>query len=423
MKVLYDGLSLTTAIDQAFANCSSVSAKDKAFIQALCYGVCRYYHRLDFILSELLDKPLKDKEVKTLALAGLFQLAYMRVKPYAAVSETVVAASKKPWAKSVINAVLRNFLRRQTDLEQLANQSETAAISHPAWLIERIRNDWPDQVQALLQENNKQPPMTLRVNLTKGSLADYQARLTENGLEHTCYTFCPSALTLRKPVAVEQLPGFAEGWVSVQDGAAQLAAVLLDVQPGQRVLDMCAAPGGKTSHILEIQPALESMVAVDIDEKRLAQVKDNLHRLDLHAQLIIGDASLPQNWWDGQLFDRILVDAPCSATGVIRRHPDIKLLRRPEDISQLVSEQKAILRAAWTMLAKGGLLLYATCSVFKAENEQQIADFLAEHADASELSIATCHPGEWGIARLHGQQILTGDASMDGFYYALLRKH
>ncbi|GAB6141417.1 16S rRNA (cytosine(967)-C(5))-methyltransferase RsmB [Methylosoma difficile] len=422
MKVIYDGQSLTTALENAFT--SIESAKDKAFIQALCYGVCRNFHRLDFILSELLDKPLKDKEVKILTLAGLYQLAFMRVKSYAAVSETVMAASKKPWAKAVINAILRNYLREQANLELKANNNDSAATSHPDWLVGRIRQDWPEQAQDIFQQNNQQPPMALRVNLAKTSLENYIGQLVEHKQSGNTVGFCPSAIILQRPVAVDLLPGFAEGLVSVQDTAAQMAAWLLDVQAGQRVLDICAAPGGKTSHILEMQPQLKELVAVDIEENRMAQVQDNLQRLGLQATLKVGDASQPDSWWDGQLFDRILLDAPCSATGVIRRHPDIKLLRRADDIDALAQLQQSILRAAWIMLAPGGLLLYATCSIFKQENELQIAAFLADHNDASEQALpATGDGSQWGLARPHGRQVITGTAAMDGFYYALLRKH
>jgi 16S rRNA (cytosine967-C5)-methyltransferase len=230
--------------------------------------------------------------------------------------------------------------------------------------------------------------------------------------------FCPSAIVLDKPVAVDLLPDFFEGWVSVQDTAAQLAASLLDVQAGQRVLDLCAAPGGKTAHIFESQPQLKELVAVDSDANRMQRVAENCQRLKLSPTLIVGDATQPASWWNGQLFERILVDAPCSALGVIRRHPDIKLLRRPEDIAVLQGLQRDILNAAWSLLASGGVLLYATCSVLKQENEQQIHDFLATHTDATELPIHA----EWGITATHGRQILTGTAAMDGFYYARLSK-
>jgi 16S rRNA (cytosine967-C5)-methyltransferase len=458
-RVLQDGQSLTAALDHAFLTVESV--KDRAFIQALCYGVCRQYHRLDFVLTQLLDKPLKDVDVKSLALVGLYQLNFMRVKPHAAVSETVLAARKKPWAKSLINAVLRTYLREQQGLEQKADKFQVAALSHPDWLIKQIEQDWPEQALAIMQENNLQPPMVLRVNLARTSREDYLQLLTGQGIDAETVSFCPSAIRLDKPVPVELLPGFADGLVSVQDTAAQLAAGLLDAQPEHRVLDVCAAPGGKTAHILEsavgrnkpdravaragvsrqaiLPDALRvnanlfrtdlsgeppgfvgniELVAVDIDESRMQRVNENLQRLKLQAKLVVGDAANPAIWWDGQPFERILLDAPCSALGVIRRHPDIKLLRRAEDIGQLQTLQKSILQAVWPLLAPGGLLLYATCSILKQENEQQVQAFLTEQADAVELPIEA----DWGIAGVYGRQILTGDSAMDGFYYARLRK-
>ncbi|HEY8098267.1 MAG TPA: 16S rRNA (cytosine(967)-C(5))-methyltransferase RsmB [Methylobacter sp.] len=415
-RVLQDGQSLTAALDKAFLDIES--SKDRAFIQALCYGVCRQFHRLDFILSQLLDKPLKDADVKSLALVGLYQLNFMRVKPHAAVSETVLAARKKPWAKSLINALLRTYLREQEGLEQKADKTQAAALSHPGWLIKQIEQDWPGQAKSILQENNQQPPMVLRVNLAKSSREHYLQLLVGQEIAAEPISFCPSAIKLDKPVPVELLPSFAGGLVSVQDTAAQLAAGLLDVQPGHRVLDVCAAPGGKTAHILESQPQLKELVAVDIDEVRMQRVSENLQRLNLQAKLAVGDAANPASWWDGQLFDRILLDAPCSALGVIRRHPDIKLLRRAEDIGQLQVLQKSILQAVWPLLASGGQLLYATCSILKQENEQQVQAFLTEHSDAVELPIDV----NWGVAGVCGRQILTGDSAMDGFYYARISK-
>jgi 16S rRNA (cytosine967-C5)-methyltransferase len=415
-KVLYDGQSLTTALDNAFKTIES--HKDKAFIQAVCYGVCRYFHRLDFVLNELLDKPLKDKQVKILILVGLYQLNYMRVKAYAAVSETVLATGKKPWAKAVVNGVLRNYLREQENLELKANTIPVAASSHPAWIIEHIQQDWPLQALDCLRENNLPPPMSLRINLARVSRDDYLQQLSELGIPAVTVDFCPSALLLIKPVAVDVLPGFAEGIVSVQDVAAQLAAGLLDLKAGQRVLDVCAAPGGKTAHILEQQSQLKELIAVDIDEARMLRVSENFQRLSLSAKLVVGDAANPKTWWDGQPFERILLDAPCSALGVIRRHPDIKVLRRPEDIAQLQVLQKNILHAVWPLLASGGLLLYATCSILKQENEQQIEAFLAHQQDAVELPINA----DWGVAGSYGRQIITGESGMDGFYYALLAK-
>ncbi|MEI7993868.1 MAG: 16S rRNA (cytosine(967)-C(5))-methyltransferase RsmB [Methylococcaceae bacterium] len=415
-RVLQDGQSLTAALESALQTVES--GKDRAFVQALCYGVCRTYHRLDFILSKLLDKPLKDTDVKALALTGLYQLKYMRVKPHAAVSETVLAARKKPWAKALINALLRRYLREQDILEQIADTVQVAAVSHPDWLIKQIEQDWPQQAQQIFLENNQQPPMTLRVNLTRSSTDEYLQQLRGMDIEAEAVSFCPSAIILDKPVAVDLLPGFADGLVSVQDTAAQLAAGLLDVQAGHRVLDVCAAPGGKAAHILEHQPQLKELVAVDVDASRMQRVSDTLQRLKLSATLVVGDAAKPEDWWDGQLFDRILLDAPCSALGVIRRHPDIKLLRRAGDIKPLQVLQLNILNAVWPLLAPGGVMLYATCSILKQENEQQIDAFLAEHPDAVELPIDV----HWGFEGSHGRQIMTGESAMDGFYYALIRK-
>ena len=415
-RVLQEGQSLTAALDNALIPVES--SKDKAFIQALCYGVCRYFYRLDFILNELLDKPIKDIEIKALALVGLYQLNFMRVKQHAAVSETVLAAKKKPWAKALVNALLRAYLRQQIALEQKADSSVTASVSHPKWLLKQVEQDWPEQSLQIFQENNRQPPMVLRVNLSLNSRDQYLKALSDQDLEAKAVSFCDSSLILSKPVPVELLPGFNLGYVSVQDTAAQLAANLLDVQAGHRVLDICAAPGGKTLHIIEKQPLLKEIVAVDIDGARLSRVQENLQRLSFSAKLVVGDATRPFEWWDGESFDRILLDAPCSALGVVRRHPDIKILRKPDDIKALQVLQKTILEASWPLLVSGGLLLYATCSILKQENEQQVDGFLATHIDAVEIPIDAV----WGRAAQRGRQILTGDSEMDGFYYALIKK-
>lgn len=415
-SVIRDGQSLTAALNNTLGVVES--DKDRAFIQALCYGVCRNFHRLDYILSQMLDKPLKDLDVKALALIGLYQLKFMRVKSHAAVSETVLAARKKPWAKALINALLRSYLRGQEGFEQKADNVKSALVSHPDWLIQQIEQDWPMQAQQIFQQNNEQPPMALRVNLANISQDQYLQKLRDQGIEAEAVSFCRSAILLNKPAVVDILPGFNEGWVSVQDTAAQLAAELLDVQIGHRVLDVCAAPGGKAAHILEHQPKVRELVAVDIDKLRLQRVNDNFQRLKLSAKLIVGDASKPEDWWDGQLFDRILLDVPCSALGVIRRHPDIKLLRRAEDINTLQVLQQRIMTAVWPLLAPGGIMLYATCSILKQENEQQIEAFLATNANAIEVPINA----DWGLVRRYGRQILTGESAMDGFYYALIRK-
>jgi 16S rRNA (cytosine967-C5)-methyltransferase len=415
--VLNDGQSLTATLDFALAKIES--SQDRAFVQALCYGVCRHFHRLDFILSQLLDKPLKGNSIKALALVGLYQLIFMRVKPYAAISETVSAAGKQSWAKGLINALLRNYLRLQDKLDAKAEKTPSAATSHPDWLIEQITQSWPEHATQIFAENNLQAPMSLRVNLSKISRDGYVQQLKLHDIAADMPTQCLSALTLDKPVAVELLPGFAEGWFSVQDCAAQLAAELLDVQAGDRVLDVCAAPGGKTAHILETQPDVKELVAIDIDEARMRRVGENLQRLRLNATQLVGDAAQPHEWWDNVPFERILLDAPCSALGVIRRHPDIKLLRRPGDIAQLQALQQSLLHAIWPLLAQGGTLVYATCSILKQENEQQAALFLATHPDAVEWPISS----GWGLARPVGKQIITGGLGMDGFYYARFKKH
>ena len=426
-RILQQGESLPAALDAAFnrvgfgeesAPSSTMAPKDKAFVQALCYGVCRYYHRLDVILQNLLNKPLKDMEVKSLLLIGLYQLNYMRVKPYAAVSETVAAARRKLWAKALINGVLRSYLRDRERIETKAHTLPSVTVSHPEWLIKKITRDWPDHASACLLANNQQPPMALRVNLSKISREHYLQCLSEYHIQASNVSFCDSAILLDAPAPVESLPGFTEGLVSVQDIAAQLAAGLLAVKPGQRVLDVCAAPGGKAAHIFESQPQLSELVAVEIEPSRMQRLNENMQRLGLAATLMTGDAAKPENWWDGKPFERILLDAPCSASGVIRRHPDIKLLRRAEDVDALAATQKRLLNAVWPLLTPGGLLLYATCSIFKQENEQQIAAFLADHPDATELPMQTI----WGHECRYGRQILTGESAMDGFFYALIAK-
>ncbi len=417
-KVIKDGQSLTVALDYALDVVSD--SKDRAFIQALSFGVLRQYHQLDYILQQLLSKSIrnKDTDIKVLLLIGLYQLKYMRVKPHAAVSETVVAAKKKSWAKSLINGVLRQYQREQEKLDKLADDNFIAYYSHPQWLIDNIKHSWPEQFELILEENNKQAPMVLRVNLAQTNRDDYLNKLEQNAIVASPVSFCSTAIILKQAVMVELLPEFAEGMVSVQDTAAQLSAELLDVQAGQSVLDLCAAPGGKTAAILERQSQIGSMLAVDIDETRLVRVNENLQRLGLQAQTLVGDSSDSGQWAKERLFDRILVDAPCSALGVIRRHPDIKLLRRESDIAELQELQKHILNEAWNLLLPGGVLLYATCSILKQENEMQIEAFLSSHADAQEVLI-DC---EWGIKRPFGRQVLTGELEMDGFYYAKLVK-
>lgn len=414
VAVIQERQSLSPCLENAISDLEKQG--DRAFVQAICYGVLRWYWRLEHILGQLTRKPIKDARVRMLALLGLYQLRYMRVKPHAAVSETVSAASA--WAKPLLNGILRSYQREESRLEQTADNDEVSANAHPRWLIERLRRDWPAACQDILAANNEPPPLTLRVNRLRQTRDTCLTQLAEQGITAHANAVCPSAITLDQPVPVEAIPGFRQGNLSVQDAAAQFAAELLQLYPGQRVLDVCAAPGGKTAHILEVCPELAELVAVDISDERLQRVQNNLDRIGLKAQLQAGDASSPESWWNGQPFDRILVDAPCSATGVIRRHPDIKLLRQPEDIPSLARAQRRILEVIWPLLTPDGVLVYATCSVLREENEDVIGHFLANHADAVETPLLA----EWGQASRHGRQILPGELNMDGFYYARLQK-
>ncbi len=415
-RVLSEGEFLTAALDATLPRIPQDN--DRAFVQALCYGVLRWYWRLDRVLAALTRKPVKDLDVRLLALIGLYQLQHMRVKPHAAVSETVAAAGAKSWAKPLLNGVLRAYQRERERIDAEVESDLAAALAHPAWLARHLARDWPGQEAELMRQNNAAPPLTLRVNLARISREACLAKLAAAGLAAQPVTAAPSAVLLEDPVPVERLPGFAEGELSVQDAAAQLAAPLLDLQAGQRVLDLCAAPGGKTAHILESCAGLKEVVAVDIAPERMVRVRENLARAGLSATVIAADATRPEDWWDGQPFDRILVDAPCSATGVIRRHPDIKVLRRPADIDELERTQSRILEAAWSMLAAGGKLLYATCSVLRRENGARVAAFLEAHPEARERPLTV----DWGVSASPGRQVLTGAANMDGFYYALLEK-
>lgn len=417
-QVLGEGRSLASALPPALAG---LAPAERGLTQELCYGTLRFAPRLEALAARLLDKPLRarDGDVHALLLAGLYQLLYLNVPPHAAVSLTVEATArlKKDWARGLLNGVLRRLQREQEALLAAVDTSESAALAHPAWLLARLQEDWPEHWRAIAAANNTRPPMTLRVNHRQGSREEYLKRLHEAGIVAAPAPHAPEAVTLTTPLAVEQLPGFATGAVSVQDAAAQLAAGLLQLAPGQRVLDACAAPGGKTGHILETCPEVE-LLALDSEAERLERVTENLARLGLGAELRAGDAGEPQSWWDGRPFDRILLDAPCSGTGVIRRHPDIKMLRRPEDIAQLARQQARLLRALWPLLAPGGILVYATCSILKAENSAQVAAFLEEETQAAELPIAA----DWGQAAGAGRQILPGENGMDGFYYAILGK-
>ncbi|PJD94060.1 MAG: 16S rRNA (cytosine(967)-C(5))-methyltransferase [Legionella sp.] len=390
------------------------------FTKALCFGVTRYYSRLERMADQCVDKRPKDLSVWLCILLGLYQIDHMSLPDYAVVQETVALLQtiKKSWAKGFVNAILRRFCRERNELKQSLGDDPIFLYAHPKWFIKKIQQDWPSSWEAILEANNTHPPMSLRINQHRNSSKIYQERLTQMGIPHHSIPHTGNGVILEEPCDVSDVPGFSEGDISVQDGAAQLAGPLLHLKPGLRVLDACCAPGGKTGQILELEPQLEACVGIDIDEKRLQRVHDNCQRLNVHPMLRQGDAAEPQAWWDGTLFDRILLDAPCSATGIIRRHPDIKLLRKKAEIEAITHVQRHILEALWPLLKPGGILVYATCSIMPEENEQQIATFVAQHPDA--LVTTTTQP--WGHATGHGWQILPGEHQMDGFFYAQLSK-
>jgi len=416
-KVLNQQLSLNAVLATSL---TQLPEKERSLCQQLCYGVIRWHLQLQAISQHILTKPLKakDSDITALLLCGLYQLRDMRIPAHAAISETVNASKtlNKQWAKGLINACLRNYQRKQHDIEEKIQQQQSAKYAHPDWLIKRFKQDWPDQWPAIMEANNQQPPMILRTNQQHTPRNNYLDQLKQIGIEAEVISACSEGILLAKPCDVFQLPGFENGDVSVQDGAAQLVADILDIKTGQRILDACAAPGGKTCHILESQPD-NDIVALDIDPKRLLSIKQNTDRLKLNATLFSADASDVASWWDGQKFDRILIDAPCSGTGVIRRHPDIKTLRRPEDIVNLAAQQQRLLENLWPLLNTNGLLVYTTCSALKQENEQQMITFLQQHPEAIE------HKPETPPAprRPVGYQRLPGDDILDGFYYACLR--
>ncbi|MBR7200393.1 MULTISPECIES: 16S rRNA (cytosine(967)-C(5))-methyltransferase RsmB [unclassified Pseudomonas] len=407
--------SLPTQLDK-------VEDRDRGFTQDLAFGTARWQPRLSALAEKLLQKPFKaaDADVEALLLVGLYQLLYTRVPAHAAIGETVGCADKlkKPWAKGLLNAVLRNAQRESETIFAELERDPVVRTAHPRWLQKSLKAFWPEQWEAICAANNAHPPMILRVNRRHHSRDAYLALLGEAGIAATPCVYSRDGIVLEAAADVRSLPGFAEGWISVQDEAAQLAADLLDLAPGQRVLDACCAPGGKTCHILEAEPALAGVVAVDLEAKRLVRVKENLERLGLNAELIAADGRDIDKWWDGKPFQRILLDAPCSATGVIRRHPDIKLTRQPDDIVALAQLQGELLDAMWKALEVGGILLYATCSTLPTENTEVIAAFLERTPGARELDLATAA----GIKQPHGRQLLAQQGGHDGFYYAKLIK-
>jgi 16S rRNA (cytosine967-C5)-methyltransferase len=381
-------------------------------VQNLAYGALRRYGRSDFFLARLIERPLQDPVVRGLLLAALHRIAERPEDAHTTVDQAVRAATEVAQGKfkGLVNGVLRNFLRRQADLEAAAAADDVARLQHPRWWLDKLISAWPQDWEAVAAAGNGHPPMCLRVNRRHGTAATYVAELQSAGVPARALD--AAAVLLDKPVAVERLPGFAAGRVSVQDRGAQYAAVLLGAGPGMRVLDACAAPGGKTGHLLELEDI--ELLALEAEAKRAARIGENLARLNLAAEVKVADCRRVGDWWDGRPFDRILADVPCSASGVIRRHPDAKWLRRPGDVDKFVRQQAEIVDALWQVLAPGGRMLYCTCSVFPAENAQQVAAFVARHADVQRLPIAMAgNRNEW--------QLLP-TAEHDGFFYALLEK-
>tara|TARA_B100000959_G_scaffold134942_2_gene141768 strand:+ start:2997 stop:4298 length:1302 start_codon:yes stop_codon:yes gene_type:complete len=397
---------------------------DHALLQETLYGSCRWFHLLEWLLNQLLSRPLKAKdiELKSLLIVGLYQLRELSIPNYAVINETVSAADRlgKSWGRSLVNGVLRNYLRTQTELEeQLGAAPLSVTSSHPGWFVDELLEQWPDQSEQILAHNNFRPPMTLRVNLQATTRDEVLEALHAEAISASPGALCEASVYLQQPRAVECLPGFKEGKLSVQDEASQLAVGLLALRPGQTVLDACAAPGGKTCHILESERSLTSILSLDKGSNRLLRVQENLTRLGLEASLVCADATDTQNWWNGEGFDRILLDAPCSATGVIRRHPDIKLLRSQESLHSLQLSQRNLLHALWPCLKSNGLLLYTTCSILQQENQSIIEGFLQRTDNAKYEGIAA----DWGVECRYGRQLLAGaNDGPDGFFFCLLRK-
>ncbi|USD41188.1 16S rRNA (cytosine(967)-C(5))-methyltransferase RsmB [Vibrio sp. SCSIO 43135] len=413
-QVVDKGQSLSHALPAAQ---KTIRPRDHALLQEICYGALRYLPRLESIANELMENPLKGKKrvFHHLILVGIYQLSFMRIPSHAAVAETVEGTKtlRGPSLRGLINAVLRNYLRNQEELDEIAVSHNAGKYGHPSWILKMLQEAYPEQWESLIEANNSKAPMWLRVNRQHHTRDEYIELLKDADIEHSVHSQAEDAIKLASPCDVTLLPGFEKGWISVQDAAAQLSVDYLQPQEGELILDCCAAPGGKTAHILEHTNDTE-VVAIDSDPTRLNRVHDNLERLRLKADVICGDARYPQEWWQGDQFDRILLDAPCSATGVIRRHPDIKWLRRADDIDALAQLQSEILDAMWQQLKPGGTLVYATCSITPQENSLQVKAFLERTQNATLIGSDADNPG---------RQILPGEEDMDGFYYAVLTKH
>ena len=410
------GRNLTLALPDALSSYPAATAQQKGAAADLSYGTLRFYGEVNACLEQLLEKPLSNAHITALLLVAIYQLLHDKADDFTVVNQAVKAAgdAKPRWAKGLVNGVLRNFLRQKDALAEKIKADEVAIYSYPQWWINKLKNQYLSAWQGILNAGNQHPPMTLRVNIKKSSAQEYCQLLARQDIEAT--QLGAQAVMLTKPIPVEQIAGFADGVVSVQDYGAQLAAHFLDLKKGLRVLDACAAPGGKTGHILELEKVV--LTALDNDASRLNRVESNLNRLELSANLVLGDAA---TYKTDKLFDRILADVPCTASGIVRRHVDIKWLRREADIAKFCAQQAAILANLWQLLAKGGKLLYVTCSIFNEENQQQIDLFLQKNTDATQLPLLLTEDIDKNIQIAHGQLIPT--AQHDGLFYALLQKN
>jgi len=416
LQVVEQGRSLDSVFQSDWFKSLPAEKRDLALSREIVFGLCRWYVLLESLLAGRLQKPIRarDRDIEIVLLIGLYQILIMRTEAHAAVNETVklVLAQKKKWASGLVNAVLRGVLRDQLEL---GADADTRA--YPPWMRTRLQADWNEQATEIMIAGNKRPPMTLRLDTRASDVESGLKQLLENGFEASRHETIDGAIVLASPCDVTELPGFEQGLFSVQDAAAQLAGQLLVCVPGARVLDACAAPGGKTIHLLQRYPGIK-LDALDSSAARLERLQQNLQRSGCSAQILVGDAAAAGDWFEGAPYDAILADVPCSGSGVLRRHPDIKLLRRESDIISLCAQQAEILEALWPVLRPGGKMLYSTCSVFKDENENQVSGFLQRHPDAQEIPL---NDANWGQLRPHGRQILPG-GNMDGFYYALLSK-
>jgi 16S rRNA (cytosine967-C5)-methyltransferase len=409
------GRNLTLALPDALSSYANATPQQRGAAADLSYGTLRFYGEVNACLEKLLEKPLSNAHITALLLVAIYQLLHDKADDFTVVNQAVKAAgdAKPRWAKGLVNGVLRNFLRQKDVLAEKIKNDEVAIYSYPQWWINKIKSQYPRAWAEILNTGNAHPPMTLRVNVQKSNAEEYCQLLTRLGIEST--HLGAQAVMLAKPISVEQVPGFADGVVSVQDYGAQLAAHLLDLKKGQRVLDACCAPGGKTGHIMELKNVI--LTALDNDAGRLNRVESNLNRLDLSANLVLGDAA---TYKADKLFDRILADVPCTASGIVRRHVDIKWLRRETDIAKFCAQQAVILANLWQLLAKSGKLLYVTCSIFNEENQQQIDNFLQKNNDATQLPLLLTNELDKNIQNQHGQ--LIPNAQHDGLFYALLQK-